>query len=167
MKQQIGPLRRVLALPALLVFLVIALTVSDTKALFSDQESVRFYLEAGIWCTYTMGYWKNHPETWPVEEITIGGVTYTKAEAIAILETQPRGDATYILAHQLIPAKLNVLQGADPSAVEAAIIDADTWLIEHPPGSSPSGAERQEGICLAKTLDDYNNGVTGPGHCDE
>jgi hypothetical protein len=34
-------------------------------------------------------------------------------------------------------------------------------------GSDPSGAERDAGIALAEMLDDYNNGLVGPGHCDD
>ena len=41
--------------------------------------------------TGTPGYWKNHPEAWPVADITVGGVTYTKAEAIAWLEEGRQG----------------------------------------------------------------------------
>ncbi|MBC8144479.1 MAG: hypothetical protein H7X80_02770, partial [bacterium] len=32
--------------------------------------------------TLTRGYWVNHPEDWPVETLMLGGVSYTKAEAI-------------------------------------------------------------------------------------
>jgi hypothetical protein len=32
--------------------------------------------------TGTPGYWKNHPEAWPVQTVTVGGVSYTKAQAI-------------------------------------------------------------------------------------
>ena len=35
--------------------------------------------------TGTPGYWKNHPDAWPVAVITIGGETYTKGDAIAIM----------------------------------------------------------------------------------
>jgi hypothetical protein len=35
--------------------------------------------------TGTPGYWKNHPDAWPVSSITVGGVAYTKAQAIAWL----------------------------------------------------------------------------------
>ena len=28
--------------------------------------------------TGTPGFWKNHPEAWPVSSVTVGGVTYTK-----------------------------------------------------------------------------------------
>jgi uncharacterized repeat protein (TIGR01451 family) len=118
-------------------------------------------------CTYTQGYWKNHPDAWPVEGITIGGVTYTKAEAIAILNTPPDGDATYILAHQLIAARLNILNGADPDAVATTIVEADDWLATHPLGSNPSNPDREEAIELSEILDDYNNGLIGPGHCDK
>ena len=33
-------------------------------------------------------------------------------------------------------------------------------------GSDPSDPDRAQGISLAETLDEYNNGVIGPGHCD-
>jgi hypothetical protein len=117
-------------------------------------------------CTYTQGFWRTHADDWPVDQIVIGSVTYTQAQALEILETPPRGDATYILAHQLIAAKLNILNGADPSDVATTIADADDWLIEHPLGSDPSNPDRAEGIALAGVLDEYNNGLIGPGHCD-
>ncbi|HEY0735145.1 MAG TPA: hypothetical protein VGD69_09595, partial [Herpetosiphonaceae bacterium] len=72
-------------------------------------------------CTYTIGYWKTHPEDWPVQSLTLGGVTYTKAQLLNILNTPPRGDATYIVAHQLIAVKLNIASGADPSAIAATV----------------------------------------------
>ena len=34
----------------------------------------------------TLGYWKNHPDAWPVDEITCGGTTFTKEEAIELME---------------------------------------------------------------------------------
>jgi hypothetical protein len=117
-------------------------------------------------CTLTQGFWKNHEDAWPVEELLLGNVTYTKAEVLEILGTPPRGDATYILVHQLIAAKLNVAAGADPAAVETGLADADAWLAEHPLGSKPRRGDRQAGLDLATQLDDYNNGVVGPGHCD-
>ena len=114
-----------------------------------------------------MGYWKNHPEAWPVATITIGGVKYTKDQAIAILKTPPDGDATYILAHQLIAAKLNILQGADGSVLGTTIANADQWLFDHKLGSDPQGPDRKQGIAFASTLDKYNEGKIGPGHCEE
>jgi hypothetical protein len=118
-------------------------------------------------CTYTQGYWKNHPEDWPVMQLTLGGVTYSQSELLDILDTPPQGDATYILAHQLIAAKLNVANGADDSAVADTIGNADAWLVANPLGSGPGGSARDEGIGYSDTLAAYNEGVIGPGHCDQ
>ena len=62
--------------------------------------------------TGTPGYWKNHPEAWPVGEITIGGVVYTKAEAIAVMESGDK-DKSFTMFRHLVSAKLNVLAGND------------------------------------------------------
>ena len=117
-------------------------------------------------CTSTQGYWKNHAENWPVLALVLGDSAYSKSQLLDILNTPTDGDATYILAHQLIAAKLNVAKGADDSAIAATIAAADAWLIQNPLGSNPQGDARQEGIDLAATLDDYNNGLIGPGSCD-
>lgn len=119
-------------------------------------------------CTLTQGFWRNHEDAWPVEELTLGDVTYTQAELVVVLSTPPRGgDVTYILAHQLIAAKLNVAHGADASAIETTLAEADAFLAANPLGSRPRGDVRDAGLELAAALDDFNNGVTGPGHCDE
>ena len=101
--------------------------INNSGAWFVDQanQRVQAYLS---WeeipttqpetCTYSFGYWKNHPDEWPVEEITIGDLAYNKEQAIEILETAPAGgDPTYILAHQLIAAKINILKGADDQEI--------------------------------------------------
>ena len=151
-----------------LALVVIASSVGLTKAVFSDSENLHVRLQVGTWvCTYSKGYWKNHPEAWPVEEIEIGAVTHTKEEALDILKTPPKGDATYILAYQLIAAKLNVANGADLDEIDVTIEEADDWLSAHPLGSDPSDPDREEGILLAETLDNYNNGLLGPSHCED
>ena len=66
-------------------------------------------------CTLTQGYWKNHPNAWPVSSLKLGTVTYTKDQAIAILKTPVKGNGLVQLAHQLIAAKLNVA-GVIPTA---------------------------------------------------
>ncbi|GAF95082.1 unnamed protein product, partial [marine sediment metagenome] len=78
----------IIGLVITLVLVVIANSVGLTKAVFSDSESLHVRLQAGTWaCTYTMGYWKNHPDAWPMGSITIGGVSYDKAVAIDIFKT--------------------------------------------------------------------------------
>ena len=118
-------------------------------------------------CTLSQGFWRNHAEEWPVEELTLGGVTYSQEELLDIFNTPPRGDATYILMHQLIAAQLNIEQGADDAAIADVLTEADSWLTENSLGSDPSGSDRTPGIEAAGELDSYNNGFKrGPGHCD-
>jgi hypothetical protein len=121
-------------------------------------------------CTFTQGYWKNHPESWPVASLTLGTVTYTKAQLIATLKTPVRGNGLISLSYQLIAAKLNQANGASvPPEVASAIAAADALiggLVVPPAGSgflSPSATDS-----LTNTLDTYNNGLAagGPPHCD-
>lgn len=115
----------------------------------------------GYGCSpHTPGYWKNHPESWSVGSITIGGITYTKANAITIMNTPPKGDKTYNIFEHLVAAKLNILMGCDPSCIDEVIDDADAWMVDHPIGSGVSGDDPawDDGEPLKDMLDDYNNG---------
>jgi hypothetical protein len=119
-------------------------------------------------CTYTQGYWKNHPEAWPSTNLTLGTVNYTAAELLAILGQPVQGNGLVSLAHQLIAAKLNINNGADPTAASAAIASADAMiggLVIPPIGGGYLAPATTSS--LTQTLDDYNNGVTGPGHCGQ
>ena len=118
-------------------------------------------------CTFTQGYWKNHPNSWPVTSLVIGTVTYTKAQILQVYGQPAAGNGLVSLFHQLSAAKLNVAQSAiPPAAVATAIANADALignLVAPPIGSgslSPASTS-----ALTQTLDDFNNGVTGPGHC--
>ena len=82
----------------------------------------------------------NHPEAWPVNSITIGGVTYTKTQAIAILKHSTKTDVTYIMAQALIAAKLNVLIGNDSSCIASTITAAGAWMATYPVGSNVKGS---------------------------
>jgi hypothetical protein len=113
--------------------------------------------------TGTPGYWRNHPDAWPVEQITIGGVIYTKHAAIAIMDTPERGDKTYSMFRALIAAKLNVLVDNESSCIAGTIGAADTWMATYGPvGSGVRAGGRdspwQDGDPLYQTLDAYNNG---------
>lgn len=111
--------------------------------------------------TGTPGYWKNHPDAWPVDEITVGGVTYTQDEAIALLDAPGKGDKTYDLFRALVPAILNVLSGNDSSCIADTIVAADAWLTTYPLGSGVKGGlwNTSGGEDLLSTLDAYNNGL--------
>jgi hypothetical protein len=122
-------------------------------------------------CTLTQGFWKNHPDAWPVDTLSIGGIVYTKAELIAMMKAPTKGNGIMSLVQQLIAAKLNVLSGADPSSISAAISAADT-LIDNaggkivPPFTSPFLAPAVTSA-LNDELTDFNEGTTGPGHCTD
>jgi len=112
------------------------------------------------------GYWKNHPEAWPVDEVTIGGVIYTKEEAINIFK-MPGGDKTYTIFRALVSAKLNVLIGNDDSCIAYTISEADVWMETYRPVGSGIHAKSdawKEGEPLYCKLDDYNNGELPCAH---
>jgi len=116
-------------------------------------------------CTLTQGYWKNHPAEWPVASLSLGSVTYTKAEALSILGRSVQGNGLVSLAHQLIATKLDVASGSTNTvASEIAASDALIGSLVVPPVGSDSLAPSATSA-LAQALDDYNTGKTGPGHC--
>ena len=119
-------------------------------------------------CTLTQGYWKTHDEVWPVDGLWLGTNYYTKSQLLAILRRAVRGNGLSSLAHQLIAVKLNIESGADPSVVETTLLTAETLvgsLLIPPVGMDDLQPSLTS--ALTQSLDDYNNGIIGPGHCDE
>lgn len=133
-------------------------------------------------CTYTQGYWKTHgpsegcgclsgnnTNNWPMfVTLRLGTYEYTNAEICCILKTPAAGNGLIILAHQLIAAKLNILKGADASAISLIIDAADAaigGLVIPPIGAwelSPDSVSSYVNL-----LTQYNEGAIGPGHCCE
>jgi len=128
-------------------------------------------------CTFTQGYYKNH-ESVVVQLLSTNGgfvvggklvlsqdgtLALTAAQIDDNLQTAPKGgDAFLILTHQLITAELNVKGGASTPTDVANAITAARLLLN---GGITAGEEDQA-KALADTLDAFNNGLTGPGHCD-
>jgi hypothetical protein len=111
--------------------------------------------------TGTPGYWKNHPEAWPVDVITIGGVQYTKAAAINLMNSGD-GDKSLTMFRSLVSAKLNLLLGTDGSCIEDDVIAADNWMSLYGPagkGVKANSAAWRQGEPLYNQLDAYNNGL--------
>ena len=80
-------------------------------------------------CPLPCGYWKNHPDAWPVSSLVLGSQTYTKTELLNILASYPSpGDASLVLAQQLIAAKLSIANGSDPGPISSTIAEADSVL---------------------------------------
>jgi len=129
------------------------------------------YACPGNKCPFSMGYWKTHPDAWPVTTLTLGTVSYTQAELLAILKTNPghgtKSDASLILADQLIAAKLNLANGSNPCPFAATIAAADALIdgrtIPITPTITPNTAEGQQMVSLANTLEQFNTGALTPG----
>ncbi len=111
--------------------------------------------------TGTPGYWKNHPEAWPVTTLEIGGVTYTRDQAIARMEaaTSSKNRVETMFTH-LVAGLLNAYSGNDASAVWSTLLAADAWMAEYGATNvKGSSSAWKEGEPLASKLDDYNNGL--------
>lgn len=101
----------------------------------------------------SQGYWKTHPEAWPVTSLTICGNTLTQAQLLSILKTKPKGDVTISMAHQLIAAMLNVAAGNSCPLTT----NAEAWLCSHG-GIGGSRKNWDGGEPLKNALDKFNNG---------
>jgi hypothetical protein len=122
-------------------------------------------------CPHSQGYWKNNPALWPVSSLVLGSQTYSQAELLKILGTAvgtgPKADASLILAHQLIAAKLNVANDSDATPVSSTIAHADSLLsgfagklLYKVKTTSTVGKSM---ISDAMTLDNYNKGLLTSG----
>ncbi len=129
-------------------------------------------------CTLTQGYWKTHSKSgpapyddgWkeigPLEENTLffnSGATW-----LTVFNTPPRGNAFYQLAHQYMAAKLNRLNGASGTTdVDNALSGAEALFSSLAAGSTTlTTAQKTQAQSWATLLDNYNNGLVGPGHCN-
>jgi hypothetical protein len=153
-------------------------TTNDTGTTGSDPARVTVTVPCVGGCTLTQGYWKTHSKYGPARyddtwnnlagfnedtAFFLSGKTYYQ-----VLWTQPAGNAYYNLAHQYIAAKLNVANGASTTAaVDAALTGATNFFTTTSPTTRLTAAQRNQLLQWATTLDKYNNGVTGPGHCSE
>lgn len=111
--------------------------------------------------TGTPGYWKNHPEAWPVDSITVGGIEYSKDLALVSLDSAVRGDKTITMFKALVAAMLNVAGCNDGDCVTDTIALADAWMTTYGPvgaGVKANSSAWQQGEPLYELLDDYNNG---------
>ena len=136
-------------------------SATRTEAIFTQESTLTPN------CTYTIHFWRVYSEVWLIESIDLDSRSYSKEQAIAILNIEDPNLATTRLLQQYIIALLNTLKGADPSGIERTIERASEWLILHPPEIQLTQAESLEGERLADELQDFNDGVTGPGRCIE
>lgn len=96
-----------------------------------------------------------------MEDLTIGGVTYTKTEALDTIRARSNGDQTYTLFRNLAAARLNNLAGNGAGCVAAEIEAADLWLAQNPVGSNVRGRDnawRRDARATNQPLVQYSKG---------
>jgi hypothetical protein len=157
-------------------------SVKDDTILATSTATVTIDVPCAAGCTLTQGYWKTHSKYGPApsdpawNNITPAGpdtVFFLSGQSwYQVFNTSPSGgNAYYILAVQYMAAELNTLNGsASTPAVTAALSWATGFFSTYTPAQiaalDKSSALRAAAISAASTLDSYNSGATGPGHCD-
>jgi len=153
-------------------------TTNDTGTTGSDDHTVNVTVPCFAGCTLTQGYWKTHslhgPAPYDDAWLLIGSAGADTTFFLSnqtwykVFWTSPAGNAYYNLAQQYMAAKLNILNGASTTpAVDAAITFAESFFSSKTPTSTLTKAQRNQVLAAASTLDQYNNGLIGPGHCSE
>lgn len=163
-------------------------TTTDTQTFGSANWQISVTVPCSG-CSLTIGYWKTHAGFGPQPDVvtpllpvylgTQGGaltvIVATAARAVSILDfggsngVVDASNGINRLYAQLLAAKLNIKSGADPSAIASTIASADAFLATHNSLSwaTLSRANRNLVISLQTTLESYNTGLIGPGHCSE
>lgn len=129
-------------------------------------------------CTLTPGYWKTHSQLGPAPYdpawLNLGPAQEQTTFFLSsdtwygVFWTAPKGNPYYILAHAYMAAKLNILDGASTTpAVVSAISFAETFFSTYTPEMKLTGEVKEMVLFYATLLDNYNNGLVGPGHCSE
>jgi len=148
---------------------------SPTGVLSPDDNASAVVIDdpGGPSCTLTQGYWKQHPEDWDDAAdgrpfLTTDAFYNSGVSNLTIMKMPPKGGNAYeILAHQYIAALLN-LNGASAGVAEVddALAGATDYFLNEVAGiPHPQEPTRSQLISWAATLDNYNRGIIGPGHC--
>lgn len=104
-------------------------------------------------CGGTVGYWKNHTDSWP-HTSPDAAFYYSGMSWIDILNTPVRGSAYLQLAQQFIAAELNVWSGVS-GAPTSLISDAVTYF-ENPANTPDSYTQKQWAKNAAGVLATFN-----------
>jgi hypothetical protein len=151
------------------------LTTCDTHTVLKSSWTVTV-TKGTVIGTYTICYWKSHTcsigNLLPIYLGTQGGCKTikiaTSCDATKYLSMSEGCASNGIvkLYAQLLAAKLNIKNGADGTVVASTISAADAFLAKNNINSwsGLSTASKNQVLSWVTTLDNYNNGVIGPGH---
>lgn len=149
--------------------------VNDT---FFSDNSGSWDIQIAYECYPGPGYWKTHSEfgpasyddTWALLPNGASTTFYLSGSPwLEVFKTAPAGNAYYQLAHHFMAAKLNVLSGADASAVSAELNAAENLFNIYTPAQvaalPKNSPVRSQIITLASELDNFNNSLSSPESC--
>jgi len=164
----------------------------ETECTTLDEGENDMTWDAGIYqppqegCSHTIGYWKTHAGFGPQDDEvtqylpiwlgTAGGaksrLVNTAQLAVNYLSMNVYGTSSNGITKlygQLLGTKFSIADGAADGDVAATIAAADAFLATHDylDWSGLSSADKTMVNGWKDMLDDYNNGLIGPGHCDE
>ena len=136
------------------------------------DHTVNFGLAEGAALTgvRTPGYWKTHADAWPIDEIVIGTETYSKEQAIRIINKATQRNMWTLMFLHVVSADLNLLSGvaadcgSDVDAIAQLVIDGYEWLAtyqDQQPIRANNSAWNVEAENIKTTLDAFNNGQLG------
>ncbi len=145
---------------------------NEKKGSASARVTVTVVAPSGPGCTLTQGYWKNHLTHSAWSMIGLSPAFYQSGQTShEVMRPQGKQESAYYqLARQYVAARLNEASGADVSAVGGTLADAHALFSLYSPATfvNKKGSDpiRAEFVTLAGILASWNEGVTGPGHCD-
>lgn len=104
------------------------------------------------------GFWKTHPNAWPVTNIVIAGTNYSSSNAWNLFANG--ADKSLTLFRALLAARLNELAGNDISCITQELADAEMWIDEFPRGSNVRGSSDAWKLAapIVERLEEYNEG---------
>lgn len=142
--------------------------IVGTDSIWVNPANGTCTLPASYWLAYSDASAEAYLETWDLlgpldaNEIFLHGKTY--ADVLVLGEY---GSAWYRLGSAYIAAHLNQLSGARMTGnLRVSMTEAYSRLSAHNPDTATlTDDELLLFVQLAQVLNDYNNGVTGPGAC--
>lgn len=166
---------------------IASFVTNDSASAGQDDWSVLVTVPCvEVTCTLTQGYWANHSDQGPAPydsrwanlgDADLDTVNEEESETfflsaqtyLEVIKSAVKGNVYYQLAQQYIAAKLNVLAGTSaPSDVLTAISQAEALFSTKTPNDAKAlkGSAKSQWTNLATILANYNEGITGPGHCE-
>ena len=184
----IGPYDDTLILPVQDFTNIAWFQTHDTGETGFDSYTLEINLTSSIYdpgCTFSDEYWGTHSKYGPepydpdwekLEDVDGDGYFEYEDEIFfaseqtyyQVLNTNPSGNIYYLLAPQYIATELNFLNGADPTDATDAFDEAAAMLSGKTPSSclNMGAPEKEVWKKTASILNDYNNGLIGPGYCE-